>query len=243
MKLLSETKTLTAAACNAQMELPLQSLVREIIDAATDHANALGFGYDRLLADGNAWVLSRLCVEMQRFPAVGDTYTLTTWIEATNRHFSTRNFEITDSNGTTLGHSRTVWAGIDIKTRRSVDLTGLQSLVDMSLDRQCPVAPPARLRFASRNPIVTPYTVQVSDIDSNRHLTTARYVELAVNCLSLDDYDRCFPGRFDISFMKECRFGEALDISHSLDGSTLDVAIANSAGETCCDARIILTER
>ena len=148
MKLLSETKTLTAAACNAQMELPLQSLVREIIDAATDHANALGFGYDRLLANGNAWVLSRLCVEMQRFPAVGDTYTLTT-----------RNFEITDSNGTTLGHSRTVWAGIDIKTRRSVDLTGLQSLVDMSLDRQCPVAPPARLRFASRNPIVTPYTV------------------------------------------------------------------------------------
>ena len=78
MKLLSETKTLTAAACNAQMELPLQSLVREIIDAATDHANALGFGYDRLLANGNAWVLSRLCVEMQRFPAVGDTYTLTT---------------------------------------------------------------------------------------------------------------------------------------------------------------------
>ena len=113
----------------------------------------------------------------------------------------------------------------------------------MSLDRQCPVAPPARLRFASKNPTVTPYTVQVSDIDSNRHLTTARYVELAVNCLSLDDYDRCFPGRFDISFMKECRFGEALDISHSLDGSTLDVAIANSAGETCCDARIILTER
>ncbi len=38
MKLLSETKTLTAAACNAQMELPLQSLVREIIDAATDRS-------------------------------------------------------------------------------------------------------------------------------------------------------------------------------------------------------------
>ena len=65
---LTITRELTAAGCNAQMELPLQSLVREIIDAATEHANSLGFGYARLIEDGNAWVLSRLSIEMSRFP-------------------------------------------------------------------------------------------------------------------------------------------------------------------------------
>ena len=40
---LTITRNLTAAGCNAQMELPLQSLVRDIIDAATGHGRGALF--------------------------------------------------------------------------------------------------------------------------------------------------------------------------------------------------------
>lgn len=51
---------MTAAGASAQGTLPLSTLVADVIQVATDHANALGVGYSRLIEDGNSWVLSRL---------------------------------------------------------------------------------------------------------------------------------------------------------------------------------------
>lgn len=244
MKELTLTKTLTAAGCNAQMELPLQNLVRDIIDAATAHANHLGVGYDRLIADGNAWVLSRLAIEMKRYPRVGEEYALTTWIEDFNRHFSARNFEITGNGGKVIGYARSIWIAINIASRRPADLTSIASLADSVSRRCCPMEPQGKLRFGCGGESCTGYTVTVSDIDSNRHLTTARYVELAGNCVELDMYDRCFPTRFEIAFTKECRYGDTLQVCSLMnDDNVLDVAIKGADATDSCLCRIRFDER
>lgn len=244
MKELTLTKTLTAAGCNAQMELPLQNLVRDIIDAATAHANHLGVGYDRLMTDGNAWVLSRLAIEMTRYPRVGEEYALTTWIEDFNRHFSARNFEITGAGGKVIGFARSIWIAINIASRRPADLASIADLADSVSLRSCPMEPQGKLRFCGDEESGTPYTVAVSDIDSNRHLTTARYVELAANCVGLDMYDRRFPARFEIAFTKECRYGDTLQVcSRMNDGSVLDVAIKGADATDSCLCRIRFDEK
>ena len=99
---------MTAAGASAQGTLPLSTLVADVIQVATDHANALGVGYSRLIEDGNSWVLSRLTIEVDRMPRINEDYSLTTWIEGFNRHFSERNFELRAS-GVTIGYMRTVW--------------------------------------------------------------------------------------------------------------------------------------
>ena len=245
------TKTLTAAECKAQMELPLQSLVREIIDAATAHANALSIGYSNLIAQGKAWVLSRLAIEMNRMPAVGTTYTMTTWVESFNRHFSQRDFAITDSAGATLGHARTVWIAIDIATRRPADMSSLANLAAaVNTALSCPMEPLKRLRPEAAYDSSAPYTVQVSDIDSNRHLTTAHYVELAVNCLPLEAYDKAFPARFETAFMKECLFGECLAVDSTAEpvdnapgATSLKVAVRTPDGSPAALSTMILSPR
>ncbi len=240
---LTITRNLTAAGCNAQMELPLQSLVRDIIDAATGHANQLGFGYARLIEDGNAWVLSRLSLQMTRFPQVGECYSLTTWIESFNRHFSERNFEIKTGGGEILGYARTVWVAINIATRRPADLTALTGLRDSVSDRPCPIPAQGKTRVPETFDSQVSYIVVVSDIDSNRHLTTARYVELVVNTLPLGVYDRCSVSAFEISFMRECKFGETLTVSSVRDGSTVIAVISDTEGNACCIAKLVLAER
>lgn len=85
---------LTAGECNAQGIMPVTLFGARVIEVATFHANELGVGYDRLIADGLAWVLSRLSIEMYRSPKVNERYTLRTWIEGFNRHFSERDFEM-----------------------------------------------------------------------------------------------------------------------------------------------------
>ncbi len=243
MSELTITRELTAAGCTAQMELPLQSLVREIIDAATEHANSLGFGYARLIEEGNAWVLSRLSIEMVRFPQVGENYSLTTWIESFNRHFSERNFEICTSGGEILGYARTIWVAINIATRRPADLMAFTELEKSVSGKVCPIPPQSKVRLPAEFEHSRNYNVVVSDIDSNRHLTTARYVELVVDCLPLEAYDHFTVHKFDISFMRECTFSEKLTIAHTFHDNCLIAVISGEDGKISCTAKMELKAR
>ena len=83
-------------------------LVSKIIDIATAHANSLGIGNPSMAAMNRGWVLSRITLEMEGYPRVDSTYTLTTWVESWTRHFSERIIMIADENGNPYGFCRTL---------------------------------------------------------------------------------------------------------------------------------------
>lgn len=124
-KIYSKSWLLTPGECNCEKEMPVWLMTERIIDVATEHANSWGVGYARLILDNQAWVLSRVAIEMKRWPKVNETYTLSTWVEDYNRHFSERNIEVTDTDGNVIGHARTVWVVIDLTTRQSCDISSL----------------------------------------------------------------------------------------------------------------------
>lgn len=114
-KIYSKSWLLTPGECNCEKEMSVWLMTERIIDVATEHANSWGVGYARLILDNQAWVLSRVAIEMKRWPKVNETYTLSTWVEDYNRHFSERNIEVTDTDGNVIGHARTVWVVIDLR--------------------------------------------------------------------------------------------------------------------------------
>jgi hypothetical protein len=109
LKEFSIERFLSAAECNAQSEISLPLLAQRLIEVSTAHANALNIGYDRLTPDGNAWVLSRMNIKIDRMPAINRNYRMITWLESLNRHFSERNVEIQDADGSTIGYARLIW--------------------------------------------------------------------------------------------------------------------------------------
>ena len=119
---------LTAAECNPEKEMPLSLVMTKIIEVATLHANSWGVGYADMIRNNEGWVLSRVTIEMLRYPKVNEAYTFTTWIEDYNRHFSQRNMEITDHNGEVIGYARTIWMVINFATRESSDISQLSYL-------------------------------------------------------------------------------------------------------------------
>lgn len=244
---LSVTRFLVASRCNGQRCLSLQELVRELIDLATDHANLLGVGYARLAESDMAWVLSRLSVEIEKWPEMHSTYTLTTWVESFNRLFSSRCFELREGggDGPVRGYIRSVWAAIDVASRRPADLTPLTRLAEVASDKECPIAPHPRLRMPETGS-VRDYTFMATDIDCNRHVTTARYVELTLDSLTLDDYDREEIARFDITFTHEALAGQRAVIVTAPDAEgALVTAITDGEerGKQFCIARQIMRPR
>lgn len=232
---------LTAGESDAEGRMPLTLLVERLIEAATNHANRLGIGYATLIKRNIGWVLSRVSIEMSRYPAINEEYSVCTWIETYNRRFSERNFELRGGDGAVIGYARSVWVPMDFATRTTADLAAFGSDPFPICDRPCPIARAPRIGALSDGAACGSYTFRFCDIDFNRHVNTVRYVELLLNHWPLERYDNATIGRFDVLFHHECHFGDTVELrvdetqngsaTHSIceivrDGGTRAVAAA-----------------
>lgn len=242
IKEFSRTYFLTAAECNAQGEMPLQLVVERVIEISTLHANAWGVGYAQLIKRNEGWVLSRVTVEMKRYPHINESYTVTTWIEGYNRFFSQRNVAITDAHGQMVGEARTVWMAIDFSTRQGVDISQLSYINENVSDRRCTIAPQGRIRQVEQRR-KTEYAFQYVDCDFNRHVNTVRYIELLMNQFTMQTYDDNMLKRMEIAFLKETHYGDtATIIIDNSDPGDCKMCI-DVDGESHCKARFVFTPR
>ncbi len=211
MELIHEHKYfLTAAECNAQGIMPLSLLVERIIETATEHANKLHIGYVDLAPLHIGWVLSRLSVEVDVWPAMNTDYTLRTWITDCNRLYSTRSHELLDETGGVIGRVRTVWAAINTSTRAAADLSVLNPEAFRCPDKPCPLDALRRIAQITNPDISTEYRFKFTDTDVNRHVNSVRYVEVVLDMRDLSWYDAHSISRFDIIYQHESLCGQTV---------------------------------
>lgn len=206
---------LTPGECNPQQRMPLTLLISRLIEVATLHANQVGIGYAFLTKEHQTWVLSRVAVEMKRYPGVNENYSISTWISSISRLFSERDFEICGENGEVIGHARTVWAVIDTRSRLVGDISRISWIKELIPDKECPVDKPSRPRAVSLPEAGTElpegfreakYRFQYTDIDFNRHVNSSRYIELLLNQWSLAYHDANRLTRFEIAYIHEAHY-------------------------------------
>ncbi|MDE6143092.1 MAG: hypothetical protein K2F94_03325 [Muribaculaceae bacterium] len=215
-----ETFFLSAGETNAEQELSLTVLTSKLIDIATDHANSLGIGNPSMENINAGWILSRLSIEMFRYPKANEYYTVSTWIETFNRHFSERAFSILSEHGETLGYARSTWMVMDYIQHTNVGLTHLSlrdELIDGTvppIDRQarhCIIVEDTNQEGSGGAMLATApifdYRFKYCDIDFYRHVNTVRYVSLLLNRFSLDEHDTFYVKRLELSFLNEARYG------------------------------------
>ena len=235
---------LSAGEVNAEGEMSLPVLTSRIIDIATAHANSLGIGNPSMQSLGCGWVLSRLSIEMERYPRVNDTYRISTWVEGWNRHFSTRNFAVSDASGNPLGYASSVWMVLNYNTRENAGLSHLHLAPDMICSEKVPIARSGRHTVTKPSCPVRSYTFKYCDLDFYRHVNTVRYLELLLNSFTLEEMDDCVVRRLDLAFMHEGRYGETVNILSQRDGSQIDLALADAAsGEPLLAAGVELCSR
>lgn len=241
---LSHNSAITAAGCDAARRLPPSTIVADIIDLAVAHADLLGVGFAAMEPHGIMWVMGRLSIEVEHWPGMFDSYELTTWVEGINRLFSERDFELR-VNDTVAGYARTIWSAIDMTTRRSASLTPvIEALGDAATpSRPCPIDKGQRPTAPSEPYETRHFTFGLSDLDFNRHVTTTRYVDLIMDTVPLDLYDRSALKRLDIAFHREARYADSVDIISKIipgETSVIEAAITEKGNPTAvyCAARL-----
>lgn len=226
---------LTAGECNAQRQMPITLIAQRVIEIATEHANILGVGYSDMIKFNSGWVLSRMSIEMTRYPGVNEEYSLTTWIEGFNRLYSERNMEIQDGNGETIGYARTIWVAIDMNTRRPSDLTGISWLAETINDLPCPIAKQSRLMPVKEDEatLSAQHRFKVSDIDFNRHVNSVRYMDAFLDQWDIEFFDNNDISRFEIQYIHETHFGDKAHIRTKYNQNIAETEILVNETANC----------
>ena len=147
-----------------------------MMHAASNHASQRGFGFTDMTEKHTAWVLSRMAIEINRYPEMSEPVTLYTWIDDVGHIFTSRCFEFCDAAGVPIGYARSIWAAIDMQTRRPTPLD-VESLGEYVVEKVCPIEKPGKIAAVENETEGLPYKVKYSDLDINEHFNSIKYIE------------------------------------------------------------------
>ena len=101
-----------------QKKLKISALFNFFQDIASLHAEDLGVGIDRLMNGyGVTWVLTRIRVDINRMPHLGEDIIIETWPQLPKRLEFDRDFKVRDSSDNILALAASTWIILDIGTR------------------------------------------------------------------------------------------------------------------------------
>lgn len=173
-----------------------------LLHAASHHASQRGFGYNDMTERHTAWVLSRMAIEIKRYPEMSEPFAVYTWIEEVGNLFTGRCFSLNDAAGEAIGYARSIWAAIDVKTRRPTPLDQ-EALNVYRVVRDCPIEKPGRIAAIENDVEGTTYRVKYSDLDVNGHFNSIKYMEHLLDLFPLDLFREKEVQRFEIAYLSE----------------------------------------
>ncbi len=196
--------------CGPDGAATLPTVCNYLQEAASLNAEALAFSRSNFAAEGEniSWVLTRLRVQMARFPRWEEKVRVVTWPSGGRRVAATREFELRDAAGARLGVATSEWMLIDLASRRIVAIPE-QVFACVQGERPPRVlgdAPFGKLRWDCRETSgAQVFRARRGDIDLNGHVNNVHYVEWLVETVP--------PGAgcctdFEIVFRSETLAGE-----------------------------------
>jgi acyl-ACP thioesterase len=182
--------------------------------------------------------LLRLAVEMDIFPKLYSEIYVETWVEEVGRATTVRNFQVLDAESKIIGKASSIWAMIDLTTRKALDLIALEGIGNFANYEKVDMDKPIKLQAVDSDTFNS-FKVSYNDIDINFHTNSLSYVKWVSNCFSLDDYSRKMLSRFEINYISEIFFADEVSI-HMKEIDPNDYRFEIRAnGKNSCRARVV----
>ncbi len=191
------------------------SLMCDAQEIGNAHATSMGLGYDQLIQNNIAWVLSRFHAQYIRVPLFQEEVILSTWHKGEDGLFSIRDYEIRSSDGSqTLVQITTSWLLIHLDTRKiqridrmeGIDYFNSLAVYQDAIAERCPkLTSPSDMQFLSRR------SVLFSDLDYNNHANNAKYIEWVIDSLDPQLFFTHHIDSYQINYAHEAHLGDVLD--------------------------------
>ena len=216
-----ETVNVRTYECGPDGTIYPHDLLRQMQEAASNHADRLGWGFADLEPRGLFWVLSVIRVEITHWPRFGTSIVLSTWPSGLNRLQAAREFLGTDRDGTLLFAASSSWMVLNRNSGRPHNL--LQVNPPFPIPEKRALQGPLR-RTKPKNHSTAGFSILVpaSALDINGHVNNTEYLRWAFDALCRRQ-GRPNLTTFQITFHSEVFAGDELEFSVQYTGPAWEV--------------------
>lgn len=210
-----------------------------MLQAATKHAEQRDFGYSSMTSRKRVWVLSRMAIEIYEYPQNETEFFIDTWVADVNKLFTERCFCFRNSDGKKIGYAKSIWASIDIDTRKPTNVLELENLSEyINTEEECPIEGMKKIPLIKEYNFKTNFTVRYSDIDINKHLNSMKYIEHFVDIFDLEIFREKEIRRIEINYINEAHYGSSIDLLKKDDDSDVFLLEMKCGDATISSSRI-----
>lgn len=199
-------------------ELKLSSLLSVLEESACYSADELGFGYKDIAPRGIGFILANWYVEIYRPIKLEEKLTVHTWPLKPKNTIVFRELEVYSGDEKVCA-ATTRWCMVDLKTfsilPTSVIFEGDAReyndfrAVDFNSWRLAPMKDGEK----KYEKFVSP-----SDYDHYFHVNNTKYADICLDAFSVDEMKDKSLESVQITYVKQCKYGEKLEVYRSSDG-------------------------
>ncbi len=210
-----EIKTIRAYDVDFNNKIKISSVSNLLQDVASVHADQLGLGFKDLNKLDLGWVLSWVKLNIERYPAFGDSVNIKTWPRCKFKLYSMRDYTIRNETGDVLISATSAWLPINTRTKRITDTKNLPNTIIYDPDMIAVNDFPDKIIAGNTREILLHKKFRYTDIDVNQHVNNTRYIEMILDCYTTEHYKTNQIKNFEISFSSESFFDDEIEISRS----------------------------
>lgn len=211
-----------------------QALFAYLLNGAWNHASGTPYGHEELTARGLFWVLTKVQILVRRAPGWGERILLETWSKEAVRLSALRDYAVSSEQGEKLVSATTVWMILDHATGRPQRFSQAPEGFPWRAGRDELETSLRKVPEVTDGAPAAQFRVRYSDIDVNRHVNSARYLQWMVDSHPHDFLEASEPRAIEISFLGQAlpddevvvhatmaRNHELLSIRRAADGREL----------------------
>jgi acyl-ACP thioesterase len=202
--------------CNPNGYLKYTDLCNLIQLTAAAHSELGGISFTDMQEFNQAWVLSRMRVEITKLPKWKDEITINTWINNLENSRSIRAIEIV-LNGRKIIGSETFWVVFNTKIRRPEELKLPISHFELFPERKATEISLSKIIVADSLEIINEKKVLLSDLDIVNHVNNVKYLEWCLDYVKPDIILNQKINSFEMNFLKELSLNDKVHINKCED--------------------------
>jgi len=191
-----------------EKKLTIPGLFLFLQEIAWRHATIGGFGYQQLNEKGQFWVLSKVKVQIDRYPQWNDELHLHTWSKEPELLTAYRDFIGYDQHGVQMFKATSAWHILNVATGRPQRVDELKQRFPIPENLHAIECKLEKLPAPESEITGEPLKVVLSDIDMNLHVNNTRYIQWVLDSFPHDFAQSHKIVEIEVNFLQQAKLGD-----------------------------------
>ncbi len=210
-------------------------LLSYLLNAAWNHVKGTRYGYAELSARNLMWVLIKFQMVISTQPKWQDQLSIETWGKGNRRLYALRDFRVSAPSGATLVSATSSWLILDRTTGRPQRFDAKIDGFPWQTQKEEMETNLEKVAELQGGREVAGFRVHFSDIDVNRHVGSAKYLQWFMDSHSLEQLEKATPQAIELSFLTEAILDDEVRVisEQRNESERCSLRRANDSKELC----------